>query len=741
MKNWFILLVLITITFNATTQIEGHVYAIVEGKKVPLDADVFFKHGKQGKTTCEEGHFKFDLLPKLPDTLIVRSMGYYSDTIPIGKKDKQLHLEITLYATSELEEVVIRQKRDNAAILRLDPRNTEVLNSGELRKAACCNLSESFETNATVDVNIPDGVSGAKRIAMMGLDGAYTQIQFENIPILQVLDQPYGLLSIPGTWINSIQITKGTGTVVNGYESMAGLINLEYHKPDDMERFYLNAYGNIQGRAEGNVHFAHQFNDKWSTAVFGHYSTVQREMDRNDDDFRDIMVGDEAVFLNRWKYKSENFIQQFGVKGNYSDRLGGEIGYSRGDELGDDPIYGTAIRNSHGEAFGKSGWMVDGKPYRSFALLYYGKYHELDAVFGRRYLQAEEQRGYLNFMYEDILGSTMHVFKTGASFVYDDLRQDQWDYIPSGDEHRTLYRTEIVPGVYGEYTYTGMRATFIAGVRNDYHNLVGNQFTPRANFKYKLTEGMDVRVTAGRGFRLPNYAVDKLSMMATNLPWVVSPDIREEVSWNGGVSWYYQFKLFGNKAVLNADYYHTFFTNQLIADRDEDPSVIIFNNLDGLSFSNVAQLDFRFEPVKNLEIKTAYKFTDVRATMGGELMERMMVPRHRGFLNAAYTTRNKRWEFDATVSVFGSQRLAEVVLPDQTLSTENRGEVVPLLHGQITHNFKKLEVYLGGENLLDVRMQNPLIDAENPFGNHFDATRVWAPIAGINVYVGFRYSF
>jgi outer membrane cobalamin receptor len=701
---------------------------------------VFFKNGKKGAITCEAGMFEIELLPKLPDTLIVRGMGYHVDTIPISKKEKTLYLEIQLLPDHILEEVVIRQKRDNSAILRLDPRNTETLNSGELRKAACCNLSESFETNATVDVNIPDGVSGAKRIAMMGLDGAYTQIQFENIPILQNLDLPYGLLAIPGTWINSIQITKGTGTVVNGYESMAGLINVEYHKPDDMEKLYLNGYGSIQGRGELNVHYAHQLNDKWSTALFGHYATTQREIDRNTDNFRDIQIGDAFVFLNRWKYKSENFIQQFGIKGNYSDKLGGELGYKRGMEFSDNPLYGTGVQNTHVEVFGKSGWMIKDKPYRSFALLYYGKYHDLDVVFGRRYLQADEKRGYLNFMYEDIIGSTAHIFKTGASFVYDDLRQVQEDFLPTGEVVRELNRTEIVPGVYGEYTYTGMRTTLVAGLRNDYHNLFGNQFTPRANYKYKLTEDMDIRVTAGRGFRVPNYAVDKLSMLATNVPWVVGNDIQPEVSWNGGASWYYQFKLFGNKAILSADYYHTLFTNQLIADRDEDPTVIIFDNLDGSSFSNVVQVDFRFTPLRNLEVKTAYKFTDVRATMGGELMERLMVPRHRGFINTAYTTRNKRWEFDATFSVFSQQRLAQVILPDQTLSQDNRGGVVPLLHGQITHNYKKWEFYIGGENLLDYRLNNPLVDAENPFGNHFDATRVWAPIVGINVYAGFRYT-
>ena len=723
-------------------QIEGVVYGALDkqgkDKEALFGAEVFFKNNRVGKTTCSEGMFKFNKAPKLPDTLIVRANGYYNDTIPVGKNEDELYIEVVLYPEHLLEEVVIRAKRENSNILRLDPRNTEQLGSGELRKAACCNLSESFETNATVDVNIADGVSGTKRISMMGLDGAYTQIQFENFPILQNLDLASGLNGIPGTWINSIQITKGTGTVVNGYESMAGLINLEYHQPDEIDQLYINAYGSIQGRGEVNVQGGGKLNDKWSSAYFLHASTTQREMDRNNDGFRDIPIGEEYVALNRWKYQGDNFIGQFGVKGNYSDKRGGMLNYRYGDENLDAPLYGVGIKNLHFEAFGKSGWMFEDHQFRSLGIIYYAKYHEFDAVFGNRSLIADEKRAYVNLMFEDILGSTMHIIKAGASFVYDDLNQVMSDEIPQETIDRTLIRIEIVPGAYSEYTYSGLRATLVGGFRTDYHNMFGWQHTPRLNYKYKLTEDMDLRLTAGRGFRVPNYAIDNLSMMSNNLPWVVDEDIQPEVSWNFGAAWYYQFKMFGRKASFNADYYHTLFTNQLIVDRDENPELIMFGNLDGESFSNVIQVDFKFQPARDFEVKMAYKFLDVRATMGGELMERMMIPRHRGFVNLGYTTRNKRWEFDFTASVFGPQRLAQVSLPNGELSEDNRSDVFPLLHAQITHVFKRFEVYLGGENLLDYRLDAPLLDAENPFGSNFDATRVWAPIVGINVYAGIR---
>jgi outer membrane receptor for ferrienterochelin and colicins len=720
------------------SQIEGVVYGLVGDKKVEIpDAQVFFKNGRQGKTTCSQGMFLFEYLPKLPDTLIVRALGYHPDTIPIGKNEKQLYLEVLLLPDHVLDEVVIAYKRDNSSILRLDPRNVETLNSGELRKAACCNLSESFETNATVDVNMTDGVSGAKQIAMMGLNGIYTQIQAENVPIIQNLNAAHGLNSIPGPWIESIQITKGTGTVMTGYESMAGLINIEYRKPEDMERFFANGYANIQGRYEINLHGAEKLSNKWSTAWFLHGATVQGENDRNNDGFRDIMMGEDVAFYNRWKYDGEYFKAQFGVKANFSEKTGGQTGFTRGQTP---DLYGVFNRNRNVELTGKTGFIFKKRPATSIGVIYYAKYYGLEVDYGPRSLQGIQKRGYINGVYDGFIGSTLHKIKFGPSLVVDDLIQSLDDNLPNGFDRHELIRTEIVPGAFGEYTYSGLRTTIVAGARQDYHNMYGWQFTPRFNLKQVLTEKMDLRATVGRGFRVPNYVVDNIGLLATNLPWIVTPDILPEISWNAGVSWLYQFKVFEEKALFTVDYFHTYFVNQLIVDRDHNPSHIMIENLNGQSFSHVVQVEFRFTPIKNLEIKTAYKYLDVRATMGGELNEQMMIPRHRGFVNLGYTTRNKRWEYDLTASVFGSQRLAVVRLPDGSLSQDNRSETFPMLNAQITHVYKRFDFYLGGENLLDYRLRNPIIDVQNPFGDYFDATRVWAPIFGINIYAGFRYS-
>ena len=265
MKNCILLLFsLILCSVNA--QVKGVVKgAYANDKKEPLyGAKIRLLKGSGKAITGEDGTFRLVLDKKnLPDTMVVSATGFNSDTIVVSKKDRFASFEITLYSDQLLPEVIIARKQEAKSFLRLKILGVENLSSAELRKAACCNLSESFETNVSVDVSISDAISGAKKIQMMGLNGVYTQFQMENIPYLRGLDTYQGLNSIPGSWINWIQITKGSGTVVNGYESMAGLINLTMKHPETMEKLYINGYANRFGRAELNINNSFKLVEKW----------------------------------------------------------------------------------------------------------------------------------------------------------------------------------------------------------------------------------------------------------------------------------------------------------------------------------------------------------------------------------------------------------------------------------------------------------------------------------------------
>ena len=736
MKTYYIIILsFCCITNIVNAQIKGLIQGADGSQKKPIyGAKIKLLQAKSGTVSREDGTFELVLPKELPDTLVISAFGYNPDTLIVSKKDRFTALNILLYSDKLLPEILIEYRKNGHSISRLKTLHVEELTAIELRKAACCNLSESFETNASVDVNITDAVSGAKKIQMMGLDGVYTQIQMENIPYLRGLESAFGLSSLSGTWIESIQITKGTGNVVNGYESMAGLVNLELKKPDEMEKIYLNVYQNIFGRSEFNFNKGIILNPKWSTGFLGHVSSTYGNIDRNKDAFRDLPTGDNTAFMNRWAYKGKKMEAQFGINFYRDRKVGGQTSFFRNEENQVDTInYGVLINSKHIDIYGKTGFFGK-RPMQSLGIVYNIKHQEIDGFFGLKNFSGLEKRGYINVIYDDIIGTSDHTIKIGTSFVAIDISQKA--------DTLSQKRMELVPGIFAEYTYTGRRLTGVFGSRYDYHSIFREQFSPRVHLKYLLSEMTDLRFTAGKGWRVPNFIIDNISLLASSKQWIAPSETKPEISWNIGGSLVHEMKIFERKASISLDFYHTRFENQLIVDRDDAINAIVFSNLKNSSFSNSFQTEFSFSPIKNLDIRLAYKFLDVEAKYGNEMRQQVMIPRQRGFVNIAYITRNKRWEYDFTCSVFSPSRLPiqRDFSNDTLLISDMKSPTYAMINAQITHIYKKFDFYLGGENLTNSTQKNPIIDAANPFGSKFDATNIYMPITGINIYVGIRYA-
>ena len=736
MKTYYLIILSFCCIKNiVNAQIKGLIQGADGSQKKPIyGAKIKLLQAKTGTVSREDGTFELVLPKELPDTLVISAFGYNPDTLIVSKKDRFTALNIVLYSDKLLPEILIEYRKNGHSISRLKTLHVEELTAIELRKAACCNLSESFETNASVDVNITDAVSGAKKIQMMGLDGVYTQIQMENIPYLRGLESAFGLSSLSGTWIESIQITKGTGNVVNGYESMAGLVNLELKKPDEMEKIYLNVYQNIFGRSEFNFNKGIILNPKWSTGFLGHVSSTYGNIDRNKDDFRDLPTGDNTAFMNRWAYKGKKMEAQFGINFYRDRKVGGQTSFFRNEENQVDTInYGVLINSKHIDIYGKTGFFGK-RPMQSLGIVYNIKHQEIDGFFGLKNFSGLEKRGYINVIYDDIIGTSDHKIKVGTSFVAIDISQKA--------DTLSQKRMELVPGIFAEYTYTGRRLTGVFGSRYDYHSIFGEQFSPRVHLKYLLSEMTDLRFTAGKGWRVPNFIIDNISLLASSKQWIAPSETKPEISWNIGGSLVHEMKIFERKATISLDFYHTRFENQLIVDRDDAINAIVFSNLKNSSFSNSFQTEFSFSPIKNLDIRLAYKFLDVEAKYGNEMRQQVMIPRQRGFVNIAYITRNKRWEYDFTCSVFSPSRLPiqRDFSNDTLLISDMKSPTYAMINAQITHIYKKFDFYLGGENLTNSIQKNPIIDAANPFGSKFDATNIYMPITGINIYVGIRYA-
>jgi len=719
------------------SQIKGFVYGFVNNNKIIL-AWVQIKSVNTNKivSSLEDGSFTIDLNNKYPDTLIFSFVGFYNDTIIVTDKFEKISLDVTLYSEQILEEFVVSARKKDYGMLKMKTLNIETIGDGEIRKAACCNLSESFQTNTSVDVTITDAVSGAKKIQMMGIDGVYTQIQFENTPYLRGLESSFGLSSIPGTWIESIQITKGTGSVVNGYESMAGLINLEFKKPDKMEKLYFNMYVNNFGRTEVNSDGSYILNKKLSGAYFVHGATFGSEIDQNKDGFRDINLSKNVSILNRWKFQGEKMVAHFGINAYYQGKIGGQIGYF---PTTPSSLYGVNIDSKHIDAFAKTGFLFKNRTSRSFGVIYNFKYQETDALFGIRSFTGVEKRGYINTILEDQIVNPNHVIKTGFSFVYSEISQKLDSNVSVAYVPLNISRVEIIPGYYAEYTLSHNRLTTVLGSRADYHNIYGIQFSPRFYGKFKMTENLDFRFTGGKGFRTANILIDNISLLASSRKWIVDSKITPEISWNYGASITYDFLIKKRKNTLNIDFYRTQFVNQMVVDRDVSFEAIYFKNLKGKSYSNTLQTELNFVISKSFDFRLTYKLMDVKAPFNNVVAQQIMVQKHRWLSHLSYKSQNKKWEANITGVLNGKMRMKMTSFTYGAKTFDTQTAIYPTVNAQITYIYKKWDFYLGGENLTNYKISSVILDAQNPFGSYFDATMVWAPITGITVYGGIRY--
>ncbi|GAA4381901.1 TonB-dependent receptor [Hymenobacter koreensis] len=691
--------------------------------------------------------------------LIINALGYRADTVAAAA-----YVRVALRGTSELQEVKVEGRA--LSYSALTPTHTQVISSQDLTKSACCNLAESFETNASVEVSTSDAASGAKQIQLLGLDGAYSLLTVDNLPALRGLSTPYRLNYLAGPWIEGIDIIKGMGSVVNGYESISGQVNVRLKDPDQTDQLLLNAYVNDFGKYDVNVNTSARFTPKLSTALLLHADHLGNRIDRNGDGFLDLPLATQYNLLNKWKYKSGTaWVSELAVGALRETRQGGQVGFRSG-EAGN-PGYGITQETNRYTAYSKTSYTWPTKPYQSLGLLLSGTSHQFKSAYGgseygvpfevinqhhntlrpQRQYDGNQQTGLATLLFQSAIGNTSHVYRLGASYQYDAyeefLRTGYRAETPEQQRQRERRaRTESVPGAFAEYTYQNARnLTLVAGARADYHNLYGWFLTPRLNLKYDATANTIARLAAGRGYRVANPIAENAGMLVSSRQFALDPNLQPERAWNVGGSLTQYFRVAGRQATFVADYYHTVFQNQVVADPFASSSALLFSNLNGRSFSRSFQAEVQVEPVKGLQAKAAYKWLDVRTSYETGLLPRPLVPKNRLFGNISYATAFDKWRADLTVQGYGRR----IFTHGQGHESHSAGQVLSysprfaLLNTQLTRAFKRLDVYVGVENLTDYRQRNPIEGAATPFGPNFDAAMNWGPVYGRLTYVGVRF--
>ena len=731
MKQLYLIIILIFFAITAQAkEVKGHVFD--DNDQPIIGANVYWEGTQQGTTTDVDGAFKLKTREGA-NKLVVSYIGYETFVLPVTNVDEPL--KIKLKGEVALEEVVISERKIGTIASRTSVLQTQKITYDELCRAACCNLAESFETNPSVDVSYADAATGARQIKLLGLAGTYVQMLTENYPNFRGAASLYGLDYVPGAWMESIQVSKGTSSVKNGYEALAGQINVEFKKPPTADIFSVNLFGSDAGRYEGNADASWHINDKVSTGLLVHYSNDKKQHDGNDDGFLDTPLREQVNLMNRWYHKLDKYVAQYGVRYLHESRTGGQA-TKHHDFV--DP-YKVHLNTNRAELYTKQAYIIDNEKVESVALILSGSYHEQKSMYDRTPYNVYQNNVYASLLYEKEF-SPAHSLSTGLSMNYDGFNEN----LLQNDVRNVFDRTEVVPGAYLQYTYNlNDKLIVLGGIRADYSSLYDFFVTPRVHIKYNPFDWFHVRVSAGKGFRTANILAENNFLLSSSRKMNIADNLDQEEAWNTGVNLAFYIPLFGKELTLNGEWYYTNFLKQVVVDMDSDPHAVSFYNLDGKSYSNSFQVEATYPFFRGFTLTAAYRYTDAKTDYRNaegvtQRLKKPLVSDYKGLLTASYQTPLKKWQFDLTGQFNGGGRMPA---PDATNPLwKSDFNAYTVVNAQITKYFRRWSVYIGAENLFDYKQSHPIIDAENPRGDNFDGSMVWGPVHGRKIYAGLRFN-
>lgn len=732
LKQLYLILICIAVALPALADgwVKGHV--VDEQDEPIIGANVYWEGTQTGTTTNADGYFELTKKAK-PHKLVASYIGYTTTVTTVDGTDTPLRIK--LVGEVALQEVVVSERKIGTIASRTSVLQTQKITYDELCRAACCNLAESFETNPSVDVSYADAATGARQIKLLGLAGTYVQMLTENYPNFRGAASLYGLDYVPGAWMESIQVSKGTSSVKNGYEALAGQINVEFKKPPTADIFSVNLFGSDAGRYEGNADASWHINDKVSTGLLVHYSNDKMQHDGNDDGFLDTPLKEQVNLMNRWAHQVGRYVAQYGARYLHESRTGGQA--TKHHDFADP--YRVSLNTNRAELFTKQAYIIDSEKVESVALILSGSYHEQKSMYDRTPYNIYQNNVYASLMYEKAF-SPAHSLSTGLSMNYDGFNENLLQ-----DGIRTPFdRTEVVPGAYAQYTYNlGDKLTVLAGIRADYSTLHDLFVTPRLHVKYNPTEWFHIRASAGKGYRTANVLAENNFLLSSSRKMKIAGNLDQEEAWNTGLNLSFYIPLFGKELALNGEWYYTNFLKQVVVDMDSDAHAVSFYNLDGKSYSNSFQIEATYPFFRGFTLTAAYRYTDAKTDYRNaegvtHRLKKPLVSDYKGLLTASYQTPLKKWQFDLTGQLNGGGRMPT---PDAVNPLwEPDFKAYTVVNAQITKYFRRWSVYVGAENLFDYKQAHPIIDAENPRGENFDGSMVWGPVHGRKIYAGLRFN-
>ncbi|MBI9034883.1 MAG: TonB-dependent receptor [Bacteroidales bacterium] len=714
---------------------------VIDNKKQPLTgASVYWSDSWKGSTSNENGYFELSKHISDGDLLVVSFVGFQSDTISV--KDVSKRLKIILQENIALQEVEIVSRSSGTYVSSISPALTKVINQTELRKAACCDLAGCFETEASVQATTTNIITNTKELRILGLSGVYNQLLLDGMPLFSGLPYTYGISCIPGTLVENIHVSKGANSVLQGYESMTGQINVITQTPDKADKLFVNAFINSYQEKQFNVNFAMK-GKQWQNLTAVHITQPGVREDKDEDTFMDSPLLTRYTIFNALNYRhADSLGLSSSLNMRYVDekRLGGQMDYNYAHE-GSTDFYGQTFNSNQPMAYGKLNYRFDTKNRLRFHFAAYT--HMQQAWFGVTQYDAKQNSLYGNLEYERLYG-TSNTLKAGLSYRVLDLEESIRFH--TNELNRTYdgeYSIrESIPGLFIENTLSlsENKLMLITGLRLDSHNNYGIQTTPRALIKYQINTKTDVRFSAGLGWRTVNPFAENIGLLASSRNIIIQKDLEPEKAWNFGTNFTHKHQWDQISLTLGVDLYHTRFMNQIYPDYSSDPTKAYIDNFFGKSISNGFQLETSWSLYQRLEAKIAYNYLDVYRVRDGEKKALEFNPKHKLNTSLSYSPLSNKWQADLNLVWMGKQQMPNTQANPVAYQLNDESEAYTLVNVQLQRKWNRFEIYGGCENLFDFRQKRPIISWQDPFGAYFDTSSAWGPTKGRELYLGLRFT-
>ncbi len=718
---------------NRQGTLRGQVVDAATGEALPLARLRVLPEDIRAETDAS-GHFYLDTLVPHPDSrLVVQYMGFLSDTLAVQWDSFQT---IKLQADKQLEEVVITGTM-RAVSRKESPIPVEVYRSAYFKTNPTPSLLEATGMINGVRPQVNCNVCNTGDIHINGMEGPYTLVLIDGMPIVSALSTVYGLSGIPNSMVQQLEVVKGPAAALYGSEAMGGIINVITKSPQQAPRLSVELMGTSWQEFNADLGAKASLGKRVQTLLGIHSFWYNQPFDKNKDGFTDLALQKRVSVFNKWAMqRPHQRVATLGLRYVYEDRWGGQTDWDK-RWRGTDSIYGEHVLTRRWELIGQ--YQL---PAKEHVMLQYSFNHHLqDSWYGTSPYAAQQTVAFAQLYWNRNI--QQHELLAGATYrytYYDDNTPATVTARGNNPQHTPL------PGLFVQDEWTlNARNKLLAGYRFDYDRHHGGIHSPRLAYKWQPHRQHSLRASVGTGFRVVNIFTEDHAALTGARTVVIKEALAPERSYNTNLNYAAQFVRGAQFINLDATLFYSYFTNKIIADYDTDPNIIYYGNLNGHSTSRGVSLNASWHSTLPLQVSTGITFMEVFRKEGRQREQLLFAPQWSGNVMVGYTLPG-HFRFDLTAQWNGPMRL-----PLQP--NDYRPEYSPwfcLANLQVTKTWnERLELFGGIKNLLNfvpkevyMRPWDPFdkyTDQNNPENFTFDTSYNYAPQQGIRGFLGIRY--